>query len=740
MNEYYAKSADGNGEKVTNKQHLLSVAKLAEHFGNEVNMPGAAYIAGLLHDFGKYSSSFQNVLMHTQTNIDHAICAAAYLHFLGKTENKKAYRMIAEVTAAHHGALRSYAALKPELDEICRAAPDEKTALICSSGKKPALIGRKDYESAQKAFACDFPEFKFIKLEMPVSEEAAREMLRTRMLFSCLVDADYSASAGADSYEPSGLKSKEALDCLYSYMKALRAGSSANKSLNAVRDEVFQKCGDAGDMPSGMFKLTAPTGVGKTLALLHFALRHCARNGKRRIILVLPFLTLTEQSQKVYEKLIPNILCDHSQSRLSEEERTLAARWEAPFIITTSVRFFESLFSSRPKDCRKLHNIAESVILFDEAQSLPPELCAQTMRAASALCSDYGCTVVLSTATQPEFSALAGAQDIEFTEILPECAEYYNKLNRVNVNWKIREESPLNDIAAEMAEKSSVCAIVNLRRHARELFDLLKSRLENGDEDGVYYISTDLCPAHRSKIIETIAMRLQKGLPCRVVSTQCIEAGVDLDFEYMYRALAPLESIIQAAGRCNRNGVFSGGGVTVFIPEDNGNIYPGNSYRNGAITAKLTVETESGNINDLNMISQYYKTLFDSIKSAPELESAIAREDYEKTEKEYKLIKNRGVRVIVPYDGESELFKTVKERAENGVTAGLIKEAAPITVSCFNEELVKKCCEQIPWSKRGTAQPEKSDFYILCAGKEKYYNPETGLDFKSDASDEELFV
>ena len=738
MDTYYAKSADGKGEKITNKQHLSSVAKLAAHFGNEINMPNAAYIAGLLHDFGKYSLSFQNVLRHTQTNVDHAICAAAYLYFLGKPKSKEAYKMIAEVTAAHHSVLRSYVALEPELNEICRAAPDEKTTILCDSGKEPALAGRKDYESAQEAFALDFPKFKFVKLEMPGSEEIARKMLRTRMLFSCLVDADYSVSAGVDFYEPTELKPKEALERLYSYMKVLRAGSSANKSLNAVRDEVFEKCGGAGDMPAGMFKLTAPTGVGKTLALLHFALRHCAHNGKRRIILVLPFLTLTEQSQKVYEKLIPNILCDHSQSRLSEEERTLAARWEAPFIITTSVRFFESLFSSRPKDCRKLHNIAESVILFDEAQSLPPELCAQTMRAASALCSDYGCTVVLSTATQPEFSALAGAEDITFTEILPECGEYYRQLSRVNVDWKIREESPLKDIAAEMAEKSSVCAIVNLRRHARELYVHLKSRLENREEDGVYYISTDLCPAHRSKIIETITKRLQKGLPCRVVSTQCIEAGVDLDFEYMYRALAPLEAIIQAAGRCNRNGVFSGGKLTVFIPKDSGNIYPGNSYRNGALIAKLTVENKSGNLNDPAMISEYYKMLFGNTKSAPKLENAIAQENYEQTEKEYKLIKNQGVKVIVPYD--EELFAAVKEQAKKGITAGLIKEAAPITVSCFNEELVRKYCEQIPWCGKGTEQPEKSDFYILCAGHETCYNLETGLNFDLVVPDEEMFV
>ena len=407
------------------------------------------------------------------------------------------------------------------------------------------------------------------------------------MLFSCMVDADYTASSGRSADDGAALEPGALLSRLYDHMDELRKGSGSDKALNRIRDEVFQRCGEAGDMPSGLFTLTAPTGVGKTMALLHFALRHCLAQGKRRIILVLPFLTLTEQSQREYGKLIEHILSDHSQSRLSDEERELAGRWDSPFIITTSVRFFESLFSAHPKDCRKLHNIAQSVILFDEAQSLPTNIATATMRAARALCDDYGCSIVFSTATQPDFSALQDLDNWQPREILSAGEQYYTALRRTLVRWLLERPTALEDIADEMAQKNSVCAIVNLRRHAVRLFEALKAACPDDKLDSLFFLTTDLCPKHRSEIIDTIKERLSKGLACHVVATQCIEAGVDLDFAAMYRALAPLEAIIQAAGRCNRNGSIPGGGlVTVFIPEDTREIYPVAAYRNAAMEVK----------------------------------------------------------------------------------------------------------------------------------------------------------
>ena len=732
---YYAKSAGGDENQTTNQMHLRKVSELARQFGPEIDMPSSAWVAGLLHDFGKYSQAFQNVLRGTATNIDHAICAAVYLFCAGKVQ-KSPYRFVATVTAGHHSILRSYGALESELREFALG----NCSGICGSGKKAALIGPAEYMEAGRAFARDFPDFKFPPLEDFPGDSPDEKMLRLRMLFSCLVDADYTVSSEKPLPPGKNLAPGQLLARLNAHMEELRVKSVSDKGLNSIRDEVFRRCGDAGELPPGLFTLTAPTGVGKTMALLHFALRHCTAHGKRRIILVLPFLTLTEQSQREYEKLVPHILADHSQSRLSEEQRELAARWDAPFIITTSVRFFEGLFSAHPKDCRKLHNIAQSVILFDEAQSLPADLAATTMRSAAALCDAYGCTVVFSTATQPDFSALPGLKDWHPREILPDGERHYAALRRTQVFWKLDRSTPLGEIAEEMARQDSVCTIVNLRRHAVQLFHALKNACPNEEQDSLFFLTTDLCPAHRSAVIDTIRKRLREHLPCRVVATQCIEAGVDLDFQSMYRALAPLEAIIQAAGRCNRNGTVPGGGVvTVFIPEDDCNIYPGDAYRRGAGIVKLLWSDGVLDIHAPEIIAEYYRRLFHDIKEKKELTEAIVAEDYAAVEQEYKLIKKQGIQVVVPYD--QALFQTIRQRAETeGVTPALIKAAAPITVSSFHEDLVQKHCEQIPWHRRGAETPVKSDFYLLATGHKGCYQPDMGLQLVAPDVGDDMYL
>ena len=254
----------------------------------------------------------------------------------------------------------------------------------------------------------------------------------------------------------------------------------------------------------------------------------------------------TEQSEKEYCKIVPNILVDHSQKNLPKEIRELASRWDAPMIITTSVKFFESLFADKPGDCRKLHSIANSVVVFDEARSLPTELAPATVKAVNALCKRYNCSMVFSTATQPSFDALP---DTEWkpVEIIPENKKLYDQMRRVHVEWRLykngerlnNRRTSLEQIADEMASETSVCTIVNLRRHARKLFDELKGRCDSDEE--VFLLTTDLCPAHRLAVVEEIKERLKSEpqKPCRVVATQCIEAGVDLDFNVMYRALEP---------------------------------------------------------------------------------------------------------------------------------------------------------------------------------------------------------
>ena len=747
MKVYYAKSSK---KMITNKEHLSKVADLAYKFGMEIRRPEEAKVAGLFHDTGKYGERFQGVLSGVNKGVDHAFSSAALLYLIrGLTQKDhtssvwRKYEPVIEAIRGHHDGL---VLIEGKLEQEFYEAIKDPKMDCCSSKLIPSLRGQEEFREAMKAFKNDFPTYHLPKLPERKFENQVENMLDTRMLFSCLVDADYSVSASdneADYLEKnsgSQLNADEALKVLYEYCEELRKNSKADSKINKIRNQVFDICGDAGEKQPGLFTLTAPTGVGKTLAMLHFALRHCQENKMRRIIIVLPFLSLAEQSEKEYCKIVPNILVDHSQKNLPKEIRELASRWDAPMIITTSVKFFESLFADKPGDCRKLHSIANSVIVFDEAQSLPTELAPATVKAVNALCKRYNCSMVFSTATQPSFDALP---DTEWkpVEIIPENKKLYDQMRRVHVEWRLykngerlnNRRTSLEQIADEMASETSVCTIVNLRRHARKLFNELKDRCESDEE--VFLLTTDLCPAHRLAVVEEIKERLKSEpqKPCRVVATQCIEAGVDLDFNVMYRALASLEAIIQAAGRCNRNGSLPDGGkLIVFeVMEDGG--YPGAFYEKAANEVRyLWKENEKlgVDLDNPETIQSYYNRLFQKEKGKASLNDALNKKNYSDVAKEYQLITNQGIQLIVPWSEKKELFNNIRLRLEEkGLTAEIMREVAPITVSCFEKEWVEQHAEPLYFWKRvnGTRVKLESGYYILNVGHEKYYDEKMGL-------------
>lgn len=736
MPVFYAKSNSLHG-KVTNKEHLEKVANLAEVYGREIGCPQACGTAGHLHDIGKNSPRFQGVLDGTFHNVDHALPGAALLYMALHLHEKSAdarakFEPLIESIQGHHDGLVGL----PKLADSLYITYTDPDADCCPSGKVPSLRGPKEFQAAWQTFLTDFPGWHMPVLPARHYDNKVEDMLDTRMLFSCLVDADYSVSAADNDplylQKSSGspLDVGTALRALYNHCAALRAGSTADPALNTIRNNVFEQCGTAGEAPCGLFTLTAPTGVGKTLAMLHFALRHCNANGLRRIIIVLPFLTLAEQSEKEYAKILPDILVDHSQKDIPDEARELAARWDAPMVLTTSVKFFESLFADKPTDCRKLHNIASSVVIFDEAQSLPADLASATVQAVNRLCRKYNCSMVFSTATQPDFHALPGAEWSP-VEILPNSAALYKQMRRVQVEWRLytndtrRQNPTFAEIAAEIAELPSVCAIVNLRRHARELFHFLQELCE---KDGLFLLTTDLCPAHRLEVVEEIKARLKTGQPCRVVATQCIEAGVDLDFDVMYRALAPLEAIIQAAGRCNRNGRLPGGGrVIVFEPADAQ--YPGGSYERAANIVKgLWAENSALDINTPALVQDYYRRFFRNTHGRAALDAALISKDYTAVAEEYKLITKTGVQLIIPWNGKAELFRQIQSEVRAaGLTAAILRQAAPITVNCFDRSWVEQHAEPLYFSARLGHLPIQTNTYILNAGQERFYNDLTGL-------------
>ena len=728
---YNAKSADNFHGEISNQEHLKKVALLARKFGAEIGKAEAAELAGGIHDFGKYADRFQGLLRGIYQGVDHAIPGAAELYRLLnlKTTQRSCPDgvCVVEAVAGHHDGLTGLPQLLDGLEEMTSNEDWDD----CPSGKMPSLHGTEEFRQAEAAFAQDFPDFHIPQLrEKPDKTRGNLEkMLDTRMLFSCLVDADYSASASDDGPDYMEKNSRPPLDAeamlkkLESYLTYLRETSTAGKGVNAIRDEVYSLCGEAGERPMGLFTLTAPTGVGKTMAMLHFALRHCVRHQLHRIIVVLPFLTLAEQIQKEYQHIFPEILVDHSQQSLPEEARELAARWDSPVILTTSVRFFESLFSADPQSCRKLHQIANSVVLFDEAQSLPASLAAATAAAVNVLCRTYRCTMVFSTATQPDFSALPKTS-WQPEQIISDPSRLFRQMQRVNARWC--RDIPLEQVAEQMQLETNVCCIVNLRRHARKLFTLLRERI--GTSDGVFYLTTDLCPAHRLSVVEEIKRRQREAKRCIVVATQCIEAGVDLDFDRMFRAMAPLESLIQAAGRCNRNGRLSGGGsMTVFRPQEEGRLYPGDSYERAAtVVMNLWADCDAPELNDLEQIKEYYNRYFSGETGNADLEDAVKKKNYKSAAKNYRLIKNTGVFLIVPWSGEKALFQKVSQAAQEGhVTHALLREAAPITITCYDEAFVRACAAPLTLQK-GKKVVETGCF-LLNPGFEEHYDPVTGF-------------
>lgn len=746
MRKYYAKSVLLNGKQPTVQDHLIKVSEKAKEYGQMIDCGEKAELAGLFHDFGKYSQDFSDVLTGKKTHVDHAIGGAAYLYCLySKTKYAQACEPVIEAIYGHHDGLEAFGIIKDRLKDSLQ----NNRKIENSAGKHASLAGETEYGIAQRAFNTDFPGRKLPLLQPYCSHECpeVEKMLFTRMLFSCLVDADHSISASDendayfDQTESAPFTPEVWLEKLYEYRDALRKGSRANADLNALRDQVFEDCGKAGEGEEGLYTLTAPTGTGKTLALLHFALRHSIFANKKRTIVVLPYLTLTEQSATEYSKIIPDILLDHSQSDLPDDKHELAAKWSAPFIITTSVRFFETLFRHKPQDLRKLHNIANSVILFDEAQSLPADVTIPTLFAVKELCRQYHCTVLFSTATQPDFQSISRL-NWQPCEILPKHKCLYDKLRRTKVEWLLDKPVPLTEIASEMAQEKSVCAIVNTRDHARKLYKALKQFCA---ADEIFFLTTDLCAADRLKRIEVIRERLSNKLPCRVVSTQCIEAGVDLDFGKLYRALAPLESIIQAAGRCNRNGIATLGTVVVFLPDEEGSLYPGKWYETAAkIVARMVSDGET-DIHDTDLIRAYYSNLFTGLhtndltdpKSKGRLAEAIRNYDYPEVSNEYRLISDGGNQVIVPSVEHPEAYESVRAELQGGViTHKLMKQAAPVSVNSYSKDL-DTWAEKLYYTHNGVL--EASGWYILREQYRDRYTADMGLQLGDEVAPKFLY-
>jgi len=653
---YYAHTKVGLPEDEWQKlsDHLTGTSELAGKKASKFNGEEYGKVAGLLHDAGKYSIEFQKRLRGSKVPVDHSTAGA-----------KEAFEkyglpglILAYVVAGHHTGMPDWIdpGSSSSLSERIENAdlPDYKEfhKEISLTDKLPPLpikIHGRDREEIRKSTGFSLSFF-------------------TRMLYSCLVDADYRDTERF--IDPQKSKNRDLkinlsqlLQNLDTYMEA-KCSKSSEGYINRKRNEIRIACIEKSSLPKGMFSLKVPTGGGKTLSSLEFAIRHAICHNMDRVIYAIPYTSIIEQNAQVFREALgeefvlehhSNFLFDRDEDDSNYEDNPLrlaAEDWNIPVVVTTNVQFFESLFSNRSSRCRKLHNLCNSVIVLDEAQMIPIEFLKPCLAAICELIRNYGCSVVLCTATQPDINDFLPV-DMKPREIIHNADELFRSLKRVKTSYVGRMTD--EELSTKLKDCRQVLCIVNTKSRASQIYDLIN------DGEGIYHLSTFMCPIHRNKKLNEIkeclkASKQNSNLPCRVVSTQLVEAGVDLDFPTVYREIAGIDSINQAAGRCNREGRLEWGRVFVFEPEKP---LASDSFLARAASIGRSVLRKYDDPMLLEAIKEYFRCLYhqdENLLDKHRIIEALSecgmslQFPFATIARLFRLISNNQVSLIIPYD------------------------------------------------------------------------------------------
>lgn len=690
------------------------------------------HLTGLWHDLGKFAPEWQEYLTkasdphhdevaekidHTTAGAKHAISVSPLGHF------------IANAIAGHHAGL---------LDTRHESHASLEKRLKKSFGKEiPSLLAPPE--------VTDYPVPALPRFLAQNDPHFSASFFQ-RILFSCLVDADFLATEAFMNPAQAAHRPPPAAHDLFSQalelVEAKIAGfgvADPQDKVAAARATVVEDCTRTAASAPGVFTLTVPTGGGKTLSSLNFALRHAIAHRKRRIIYVIPFTSIIEQNAAVFRELLSplgehTVIEHHSNlSSDQEEDQTTRSRlttenWDAPIIVTTAVQFFESLFANKTSRCRKLHNIANSVVILDEAQCLPVQYLKPCLRVLEEISARYHTTTVLCTATQP---AVARSADFpigypESREIIQDTDTLFVNLARVRVTY--RGTLPDSHIADELAAASQALCIVNTRTHAKTLFKLLPPSEDN------FHLSTLMCPQHRLEVLAAVRQRLRDNLPVRLVATQLIEAGVDIDFPLVYRSMAGLDSIAQAAGRCNREGKLPGGGVThVFHSEHT------SSERHVAATANVgheILDLHSDDPLSPDAVQSYFhkhyhqqQSRWDAKEILSEFRYTGDRQtplllNYRTAAEKFQFIENRQIAVIVPLNLEVKALIDQQLRNESiTLHRRLLRTLQRHTVQIYEDEF-RRHRNQFETLRNG-------QFHVLIC-PEAQYSAHFGLNLTDD--------
>jgi CRISPR-associated helicase Cas3/CRISPR-associated endonuclease Cas3-HD len=694
------------------RDHLLAVGEEAASRAFYWKQADEARLAGLLHDLGKYASNFQRRLEGKTHGVDHWSVGAYWAACQGA-------HIAAFAIYGHHVGLHSPAIMQTLIEKAkdpgvswnITEYPADIKAVASNDGIQIPSSAPMDYKGLLK--------------------EKSRCGMAIRMLFSALCDADFIDTEShfnryqSDSKRPDPLplQAAKALEIVLAYLEnKSKPADVRSQTVYEARQTVLRDCLEAGSKNERLFTLTAPTGSGKTLSSLAFALKHAATmKDIRRIIIVIPYLSIIDQTAWQFRELFepvfgPDYVLEHhslaeraheirygenaqdAEDEIKRRQRLLAQNWDAPLIVTTTVQFFESLFANTPTTCRKLHNIAKSIVYFDEAQTLPTSLAVSTLEALNALMTDYGVTIIFGTATKPAFETLASAVGgWQPHEIIRDVAPLFDKLKRVEPTWPTSHNETMTweQVAAGLIQHRQALCVVNLKKHAAALTRHLQQLVGHRATHKIFHLSTALCPAHRRQVLDQVRQCLDSphGENVCLVATQCIEAGVDIDFPVVWRALGPLEGLAQAFGRCNREGQFASEDceARVFIPEDSH--IPMRDYAQAADIART--HHWRADIHDPATFSSYFARLYQARDLAGQsgarqqaLRRAIDHLDFPEVAERYRIIDSDTISVVVPYlERGLRIRNALEHHAPNAkAVRALLKEAQPYTVNLFRNQ------------------------------------------------------
>lgn len=740
--QYYAHSKEGVDETEWQPliDHLTATSELAAKMGQGLGIADMARVAGLLHDIGKYSQEFQARLRGSKRRVDHATAGAReIIRLFPEGRDQLLAELISYCIAGHHTGLPDYGS---------PADVDSDPTLLARREKRKL----PDYSSYREEIATTQLQIQPPRLNVNRDNPGFTLSFLTRMLFSVLVDADWLETECYMQEEQVLSRGQYAsIETLAGqFNRHIERFKNPQQEINRRRTEILNACLQKSEEQPGYFTLTVPTGGGKTLASMAFALNHAHIHELQRVIYVLPFTSIIEQNAAVFRQALgdlgaENVLEHHSNfdwkemhqaqddetNRLQEKLRLATENWDIPIVVTTNVQFFESLFASQKSRARKLHNIAKSVIVFDEVQLLPLEYLKPCMFAIRELVQNYGVTAVFCTATQPALQRFF-PNGVQFTELAPNPQDLFAFFRRVQV----KNLGTLTDdgLVERLNSAAQALCIVNTRRHAKGLFDRVKG-------DGKFHLSTLMHPAHRKAKLREIHARLVEGLPCRVVSTSVMEAGIDIDFPVGYRALAGLDSIIQAAGRVNREMKRVSAEMFVFVPDTEFIKRTPIFIQQTGSAAQAVLREHAADPTAIAAIEAYYRMLFtlqaecnfDAHKVVELLDKGRSRIDFdfERAGREFRLIDQNTVAVIIPYDDTAR--RLINDLLYAPYPSRILRQLQTYTVNIYEREFQNL-------QSKGVIYTIADSYHVLDNDHmQRWYHPETGLVLAEDSGGDAVF-